>query len=335
MCMTLDLKDSNGGSNIFSNPPNSGALIANCAMGMINTGIPLSYEHNDQEKSDLSELSVFCVACKNGFAPKFNPRFPLHIYECAAISQCNNNGDAFVNGCSECNAGYIWSWNENGVDYTVCKDDQSPKNDNCLAADTNEVCQYCKQGYSLNYDNKCEKIPHYACSEDSTIGKAFPFRDLSFINKAYSKNFGCNSCETGKIALFRSQDLYACSVSPYITPASPAGSSIYIENCEKYGNEGINIICKVCKPDYIITTAKKCVATTGNTKFSNCDIAYEFEAGQFGCFKCATDYVNVNNSCVVPNITGCSQYSDKPETEVKCTACEPGKFLSQNTCNNG
>ena len=66
----------------FDNPPQQGNLISNCAMGMINADKPFSFDGNDEEVSALSDLSIFCVACKDGYRPVYNPRFPLHVYEC-------------------------------------------------------------------------------------------------------------------------------------------------------------------------------------------------------------------------------------------------------------
>ena len=66
--------------NLVENKPQEGNLIENCAMAMINTEKPLSFIHNNEEISDLSQLSVFCVACNHGFKPMINPRLPLHVY---------------------------------------------------------------------------------------------------------------------------------------------------------------------------------------------------------------------------------------------------------------
>jgi hypothetical protein len=75
--------------NLVVNKPTLGSLIENCAMAMINTDKSLSFDNNNIEISDLSQLSVFCVACKHGYKPYFNPRFPLHIYKCEKILNCN------------------------------------------------------------------------------------------------------------------------------------------------------------------------------------------------------------------------------------------------------
>lgn len=87
-------------------------------MAMINTDKPLSFANNGVEVSFLGELSVFCVACKNGYRPKFNPRFPLHVYECEAISSCQAGDVAFYNGCQTCQNGFTFGEKDGNIDYT-------------------------------------------------------------------------------------------------------------------------------------------------------------------------------------------------------------------------
>lgn len=58
---------------------------------MINADKEISFAGNNDILVGLADLSVFCTACKNGYRPKYNPRFPLHVYECELITNCNNS----------------------------------------------------------------------------------------------------------------------------------------------------------------------------------------------------------------------------------------------------
>lgn len=49
-------------------------------MLMVNVSKPLSTTESLKEKPDLSKLSVFCTACKDGYKPLRNSRVPLHVY---------------------------------------------------------------------------------------------------------------------------------------------------------------------------------------------------------------------------------------------------------------
>lgn len=131
---------------------------------MINTQVPLSFQYNNDEKSDLSSLSVFCTSCKHGYYPMYNPRVPIHVYQCKQVLNCDISAPInFVNGCNKCQSGFIWGYNKNtGVDYTICKAEGS--NTNCLAADSNGVCQFCKEGYSLNINKQCLQLPIFSCT---------------------------------------------------------------------------------------------------------------------------------------------------------------------------
>lgn len=186
LCMTRDL-------DLVENKPAEGSLIANCAMAMINTEKPLSYAHNNEEVSDLSQLSVFCVACKHGFKPLFNHRFPMHVYQCQEIPNCNTTEDQpFVNGCKQCSENHTFGFN-NGIDYTQCV--ASPDTEQCLSLDSSGKCMFCKPGYSLNHLNKCEQLSGFQCNDSSaSTYRKQKVEDLYFLERHYPSNPGCNQC---------------------------------------------------------------------------------------------------------------------------------------------
>ena len=49
-------------------------------MLMVNVSTPLSIVEALKEKPDLSLLSVFCSACKDGYKAMRNSRVPMHVY---------------------------------------------------------------------------------------------------------------------------------------------------------------------------------------------------------------------------------------------------------------
>ena len=49
-------------------------------MLMVNVSRPLSTTESLKAKPDLSKLSVFCSACKDGFKAIRNSRVPMHVY---------------------------------------------------------------------------------------------------------------------------------------------------------------------------------------------------------------------------------------------------------------
>lgn len=84
-----------------------------------------------------------------------------------------------------------------------------------------------------------------------------------------------------------------------------------------------------------MTTSNTCVyKNPTNSTLDNCLVAVQVNA-TYMCSECAEEYVNLNNSCISPSITGCATYLRSLSTEVTCTSCNDSFYLSDNKCEKG
>ena len=313
---------------------------ANCAMGVIDTTkVPNAAETNI-ETPDPNKASVFCVSCKPGYRPLYvnNGVGLLMIYECEKISTSKCASSTWYNACSNCATGFMYKYNPSTkmVEFDRC---EAFTDRNCYAVDITDTespqCIYCKKGFTLNIDKKCERINTPRCNGNQfTLEQKYHAAfetDQHSIGMILAPNgAGCHRCESGFLALKEQEEKSYCTASSYVSEESYATSTNMIENCTNYYvDPDENLICKVCKESYILTTAHKCVLAS---EYPNCKIANT----NSGCDECEEEYVNISNNCQLKDIDKCIKYNQGALVESQtCLQCEPEHFPSDGSCVKG
>ena len=130
-----------------------------CGLGIIDSTKIADASESNLETPDVAKASVYCAACQPGYKESKSASLLFYVYACTVIQNCEKFGSAFGQ-CDECKPDYAFKYTSaDGVDYSQCISSDV----NCYAHDSdNGKCKFCKNGFSLNIDNKCEAFiaPH-------------------------------------------------------------------------------------------------------------------------------------------------------------------------------
>ena len=316
-CLKNDLTDFEFKSTASTTFP------ANCGLGMVNGEL----QANDTDSGNSNPgtgLSVYCAACKPGYAPSYSNKI-FHVYQCAQISSCDVKGGAF-NQCDECASTHAFEYIATGINYGKCVSNASITN--CFAYNTvTNSCEYCKKGYSKNKEEKCEIINAPNCMENKmAFNKSYPFKDIKIA--ILMGDFGCSKCSENFSGLYKSQDEYVCTESSYIKAKSYVTSNpVFDINCLQYSNNNDTITCHKCSTTTVLATDGKCYLATNLT---NCILAVSGSA----CQTCISSHVVVGDVCIEKEIKNCSIYT-QPSAEQTCNTCEEKHYLLDNKCLEG
>ena len=302
----------------------------NCALGY--------YSVDMKKKSEVGNIfsSAVCLACKNGFVPVFS-QDGFFIDKCEEIKNCDLSSDidGFFNACKKCKDNFVFFYdkNKNLVDFTKCIYNPSA---NCLSSifgtENNSRCNLCKKGFSLNFDNVCEKIiPHdcinylekitYLLNEELTPIK------LSILFYYNGKGFGCDFCNGSSISIFKNEENILCLKDKYVQQNIFLESTNYIINCKNYTLEKGELICKGCETNYIFNqSGKKCIK-----KLENCLI---INNNEIECSICNPNYTLVKKICVHNTIDFCTKYINGINLLI-CKECQDNYYLKNNKCEIG
>lgn len=213
---------------------------ANCAVGAFNSDFPLNLQHSMKNSSDsdfdFKKATAICLECKSGFRAVRNSFFQM-VRACEAIENCKLVGSSSFSQCDECKDGYYFRYNSSklfgGVDRGYCF--QSPENHepDCYAFDeSTHSCHTCKNGFSKNYDGKCEQLTLSFCRVNSNFNRAYVRAEY---NLAYYRGEqGCTECQEGYERIYRNSDDFVCLSSSY--SSSLPEVTRYLPNCEFYHN---------------------------------------------------------------------------------------------------
>ena len=150
------IKPTKLGIQLFLNYKMDFDFIENCGIGSINV------ESTKTNLGELTNLEVFCIACKPGYSPVYNND---KVTSCTKISNCDDEKDQiWFNRCSSCNTKKTYSFDTgtNKSSYSAC---QSFNDENCGVFNGSE-CMFCKKGFSFSPKGKCIRIEVPGCTND-------------------------------------------------------------------------------------------------------------------------------------------------------------------------
>lgn len=312
----------------------------NCAMGVIDTTKNANASEATNETPDPDKASIFCIACKPGYKPKYvtNNTGLLMVYECKKINESKCISSTWHNSCSNCASGHAYNYNPTTkmVEFDNCEEYDD---DNCYAVDITDVakpqCVYCKKGYSFNVDKKCEMINSSRC-KDNQFTFDFKFNaefstDQHAIGMILAPNGpGCQECESGFLPLKVQATKYYCTASTYVNDGTYPADTKLIDQCKNYFvDSNGKLACRVCESDYILNTNDICVVADD---YPNCEIANVSS----GCKKCKANYVNISDNCVLKDIDHCLVYNEESSAQsLTCLQCESGYYSTFTACREG
>ena len=294
---------------------------------------------------DFTQTSNYCLACKPGYVAAYATASAtvqaIQITTCTAITNCAASGNTAFNACTNC--GVDASNNQyaaTDITFQACSQVTIA---NCMIKGTG-VCDLCKPGYFLNYNNVCERLVLPFCS-DAVQSKAITFTSTvadypklmtyyTALRSAGSFESGCRRCTGNQGADSNSYigfkfaaatPITGCVQSTYATTVAVTATTLgYIANCQQYSNTapaaGALLTCVVCNSGYIPkANGSGCVAAT----ISNCITVDSTTTTT--CTICATNYILVNGQCVAKTISNCNTYAGG--SSLTCTACNAGYYL--------
>ena len=313
----------------------------NCAMGVIDvTSAPNAAESNIAAPT-AGKASVFCIACKPGYRPTrvTSAVGLLMVYECTQISNTKCAGSTWFNLCSECAVDHCYKFDP--TTKTVLFDSCISFTDsNCYAADdtdpANVFCVYCKKGFSLNIDGKCERINSAKC-----VGNQFNL-NFKFHSKFESDQHaigmilaptgsGCQKCESSYLALLQPSTEYVCTTSTYLEAGTFPETTKVIANCVNFtANKTTgDLECKVCAETYILTDEFKCSLQTDSP---DCLIALADKT----CKTCREGFAEQKGVCHKKEIENCLEYQEGPAVVSQtCLKCAPDYYPFEKKCAKG
>ncbi len=280
-------------------------LIENCGLGV--------YE--------AASSSFYCVACNPNFRPIFQPDQHI-IIECIPIPNCLSSAvNPHFDGCGECaeKKAYFYTYLDKLVT-NVCVNTFTI---NCLAANLDGRCIFCKPGFFVNADSICEILTITSCMDKALQ----PYYDMTAGGphlRYFFGEVGCRSCSPGYTSTFLTENRVICVESPYQLAMKLLPTTKLIRHCLNY-EASIDPLCSKCDSGYLLTEDKQlCVLT-----LLNCMLASRHNSKS--CFKCDPLFTSVNGICIQNDITNCSDYENTyMETASRCSGCEK-KYVLKNS----
>jgi len=265
-CLEVNAKSFNISVSAFSFPEN-------CGLGVLNVNSRPDASHSkNQVNVDLNKIGVFCGACNPGF--KASPGFTLvngvstqitsFIPACTAIANCESS--VWFNFCTRCAPGFSFGWSvQTGVQYDTCVSNNN--NLDCYAYNAaTSACVYCNRGLFLNPDGYCERLRTPRCEFDALMFNInYAVQDIETAVVLNPEAVGCNKCERGFTAVFRSSARFVCAESSYLAKNIMPTTTKYIYNCVNFfvDNSG-NLKCKKCRNGSVpLFTTGVCIDASG------------------------------------------------------------------------
>ncbi|KAF9533620.1 hypothetical protein CPB83DRAFT_890095 [Crepidotus variabilis] len=248
--------------------------------------------------TQCADTSGTCIACKTGFTQNANDKSKCNPVSTITTSNTVCPDGSFSTGaqcatcsptCRTCNGG-------TSNDCTLCAIGTYLFNGNCVAADTNGICQGTNGMIADNNKNECD-----TCPSKCTSCKIPSFSTASTVNQLQ-----CTGCLPGSV-LSQGKCVQSCPAGTFVSPTdnftcTPCSSSC--ATCAGNAN-----FCLTCTSNLLASPTGQCVSTCPPSSFPS-------TAASGSCLTCH------------PDCTSCSGSSFN-----QCTTCPPSRpVLSNGRC---
>lgn len=314
--------------DLFVDDPNFEGFVTNCALGLIVV---------DMAKSvTITESSVRCLACKDGYTPVYDLETGFFITSCESIENCTpTDTDGWFNGCKNCTVGYTKEVDE---DRTVIPNlcGASTSLTNCKLYDTfNNLCFQCDQGYTLDLDGLCTKMVFPYCTDYSQNSEKIYHLNFDIYNYTYIYYYGtfgdgCISCSDDHVSFMTDLTDPICVFHPDLAAQSTNESSSYIDYCSSYFmNSQDATLCHMCASGYVVNQANN--TCYDDLSLTGCVLS---SVDGLTCAKCQDNFYLATGVCYEKTISNCAEYS-VTDTTLNCTECNSGYVFNTNACSEG